>query len=300
MHWRTKARIQRLLAVLPRSLGDAIYYRLQCRFGDLRNTSPWTRLEYGAEIARLFAKFAGPLEGRRFLEIGTGRRLNVPIVLWLLGAERVITTDLHPYLKSDLVRADIDWMAANRARVQKLLPDADAERLEALLRRRQAPEAIVYHPRAASTALPLEASSVDAHISCNVLEHVPPDEIVALLREARRVLKPDGLLIHKIDHRDHFHRDFRAISPIHFLRFSEAEWLSLAGNRFMYANRLRIDDMQALFEAAELPPCLLRPGIETQLLANLRASSPPLDAEFADKPPEVLATVSSWIVAANT
>jgi hypothetical protein len=68
----------------------------------------------------------------------------------------------------------------------------------------------------------------------------------------------------------------------------------------MYANRLRIDDMQALFEAAELPPRLLRPGIDTQLLANLRASSPPLDAEFADKLPEVLATVSSWIVAANT
>ncbi|MFT5130769.1 MAG: SAM-dependent methyltransferase [Rhodothermales bacterium] len=297
MHWRHKARIQRLLAALPRSVGDAIYYQLQCRFGDLRNSSPWTRLEYGAETARLFAKFAGPVAGRSFLEIGTGRRLNVPIVLWLLGAEQVICTDLHGYLKADLVRRDIEWIRKNAARVRELLPDADPNRFAALLSNGGQPDAIRYHPQTAANALPVPDSSIDAHISCNVLEHIPPSDIPPLLAEARRIIKPDGLLIHKTDHRDHFHRDFRSISPINFLRFTEAEWLALAGNRFMYANRLRIDDLRDCFEAAACPPKLLRPGIDTALLGEIQNQPPPLSAEFADKPAEVLAVVSSWIVA---
>jgi SAM-dependent methyltransferase len=297
MHWRHKARIQRLLAALPRPLGDAIYYQLQCRFGDLRSCSPWTRLEYGAETARLYEKSAGPLAGRRFLEIGTGRRLNVPIVLWLLGAEEIICTDLHPYLKPELVRGDIDWIATHQDRVRELLPDADPDRFATLLRDRCQPDAIRYYPQTTASALPVGDASIDAHISCNVLEHIPPGDIPALLAEARRVLKPDGLLIHKTDHRDHFHRDYRAISPINFLRFSEAEWQALAGNRFMYANRLRVDDLRACFEAAGFPPKLLRPGMDIALLVQIQKQPPPLSAEFADKPAEVLAAVSSWVVA---
>ena len=297
MHWRHKARIQRLLAALPRRLGDAIYYQLQSRLGDLRNSSPWTRLEYGAETARLYAKFAGPLAGRSFLEIGTGRRLNVPIVLWLLGAEQVICTDLHPYLKPELVRRDIDWIAAHETPVRELLPDADPERFAVLLRDRRQPEAIHYHPHSAANALPVPDVSIDAHISCNVLEHIPPADIPPLLAEGRRILKPDGLLIHKTDHRDHFHRDYRAISPINFLRYTEAEWLALAGNRFMYANRLRVDDLRSCFETANCPPKHLRPGMDLNLLEQIQRQRPPLSAEFADKPAEVLAAVSSWIVA---
>ena len=42
--------------------------------------------------------------------------------------------------------------------------------------------------------LPLEDASVDAAVFMRTLHHVPPNELVDALREARRVLRPDGVV----------------------------------------------------------------------------------------------------------
>jgi predicted RNA methylase len=41
--------------------------------------------------------------GRTVLEVGTGHMVDLPIGMWLCGAERVITVDLNPYLSRELV-----------------------------------------------------------------------------------------------------------------------------------------------------------------------------------------------------
>ena len=85
----------------------------------------------------------------------------------------------------------------------------------------------------------LNASSYDLHISVNVLEHVPPDILASLLREAARVLKADGHAVHIVDPSDHFAHTDPTINLINFLRYSRDEWDRIAGNQFMYQNRLR-------------------------------------------------------------
>ena len=50
-----------------------------------------------------------------------------------------------------------------------------------------------------------------------------------------------------VDYSDHFSHSDQTISSINFLRYSDDEWQRYAGNRYMYMNRLRHDDVLALF-----------------------------------------------------
>jgi predicted SAM-dependent methyltransferase len=46
--------------------------------------------------------------------------------------------------------------------------------------------------------LPYEADSVDEIYSSHALEHIPQDHVLPTLREWRRVIKPDGLIIIRV------------------------------------------------------------------------------------------------------
>ena len=79
-----------------------------------------------------------------------------------------------------------------------------------------------------------------------VLEHVAPQALEGILREARRILKPGGAALHFIDPGDHFAHSDRTISAINFLRYSERDWQRVAGNEFAYCNRLRASDFLSM------------------------------------------------------
>jgi SAM-dependent methyltransferase len=111
---------------------------------------------------------------------------------------------------------------------------------------------IDYKSPADATNLNLPAGSIDFHVSYAVLEHMPREIVEATLKEARRLLRPRGLLLHVIDPSDHFSHDDDSITAINFLQFSDDEWRRLAGNRFMYHNRLRAHEYVQLFEDAGL------------------------------------------------
>jgi len=60
-------------------------------------------------------------------------------------------------------------------------------------------------------------ASVDLILSSSVLEHVNyPSRLFA---ELRRMLAPDGAMLHLVDYRDHFFK-----YPFHFLQFRKATW----------------------------------------------------------------------------
>ena len=106
---------------------------------------------------------------------------------------------------------------------------------------------------AANTRLPDE--SVDYHISTTVFEHIPRQDIERILKEAKRILKKDGIAIHFIDLSDHFQHQDKSITSINFLRYSDEEWDKIAGNQFAYCNRLRASDYFSLFEEAGFDVC---------------------------------------------
>src|SRR5207253_2918689 len=110
--WRQKAAIQRAVANLPSSIGGRLYYALQRTVGGLRHVDPEDRFRAALEMTRRLEAQGCSLVGSTVLEVGTGWRLNVPLALWLLGAERVVTVDIHRYLRLALVQKDLSALRA--------------------------------------------------------------------------------------------------------------------------------------------------------------------------------------------
>ena len=120
MNWRMKGAIQKVLGLVP--AGDELHYQLQRRFGGLRDLSH--ELEAKVEDWRLMAGHladAGiPIQGTRFVEMGTGWYPTFPFSLYLGGAARVDTIDLNRYLRPDLTRDMVRFLGGKLDTIAEL------------------------------------------------------------------------------------------------------------------------------------------------------------------------------------
>jgi len=142
---------------------------------------------------------------------------------------------------------------------------------------------------------PAPVGPLDYHISHWVDEHVPPDALKAMLRDAKRFLKPDGLFLHHVDLSDHFADSDPAIPRCHFLRYSEREWTRLAGNRYAYHNRLRADELRTLIEAAGIEILAWDERLDDRSLQALQGGFP-VATRWRGQAPERLAVDGIWWV----
>jgi len=308
VHWKYKAAIQNLMGRLPPSLGNPIYYQLQSRFGGLRHSTPLSRLSAGIEVVRRVHQFGRSVESGTFLEIGTGHQLALPLSLWLCGASEITTVDLNRYLKERLVINDIEYLRRHAEDVRNLfretspsqLFEARFERLLAganNLRELFSLTNIRYQAPADASCLAMEANSIDYHVSFTVLEHIPIAVMKRIFREGCRLLRPGGLFVHYIDFSDHFAHSDGAISSVNFLRFSESEWEGLAGNRYMFHNRLRLDEFQKLLLDLDLEILALDSRVDEDAVDLLRKGFP-LNERFRTKESSTNAARNAWAVSA--
>ena len=308
MHWKVKARLQNAVAMLPSRLGNSVYYFGQRLLGGLREVDATQRLLAGRSIVSRLAGLGRSVAGKTFLEIGTGRQLNVPIALWLCGAGRVVTVDLNRYLREELVREDLAYLSGRADEIQGLFGDYGRtsefrQRLAALIRGRDGGLErlletinVEYIAPCDAASLPLGDNSVDYHVSYTVLEHIPPDVLKGILREGNRVLGRDGLFVHCVDFSDHFSHSDSSVSSVNFLQFTEEEWTSISGNRFMYHNRMRVDECESLF-AANVDVRAVEPVVDPRARDLLQRNGLSLDGRFSEKSVETNATSHAWIVA---
>lgn len=260
MNWRMKGAIQKVLGMVP--AGDELHYQLQRRFGGLRDLTH--ELEAKVEDWRLMAGHlaaAGlPIHGTRFVEMGTGWYPTFPFSLYLGGAARVDTIDLNRYLRPDLTRVMVRFLggkldtiaelskrplaevrASHDALAKALAGDATPEDATGGVVRYRAPG------DAAATGLPAE--SVDVVFSNSVLEHVPGEVIAKCFAEAKRILRPGGVVFHSVNCGDHYAYVDKRINQLNYLRYSDDEWARW-NNRFLYQNRLRAIDFVDLAKGA--------------------------------------------------
>lgn len=229
MDWRLKALAFRALD-LPG--GAHAHYFLQRRV-----TKNWPRrastLDSLAEIARrVLADYTRHIGGApaSVLEVGAGRDLAVPLALRRLGIGKVIASDVARLAKLDLIQH-----AAYRL-LSEAVEFRDWDDLERFGISYRAPHYI--------TAVD---EKVDCSCSNEVLEHVPPDQLVKLLSGLRAVTT--GITTHSIDYTDHYARSDSGISRLNFLKYSDQEWKPF-NSGMHYVNRLRHSDYLRLFREA--------------------------------------------------
>lgn len=311
MKWTTKAKILSVLSILPPQFSYETHYWMQKKFGGLRRINPNSRLLAGIEICNLILKQGHTHKNGVFLEVGTGRRLNVPLALWLLGAGKVTTVDLNPYLKYELIVEDLEYIKCNRDEIFRLFNHNSFmnERFNRLIdfdcRKSKLNDflkmcSIEYIAPGDAANLDLPSKSVDFHISNSVLEHIPEDILKDILIEGNRIIKDDGLFIHRIDCSDHFSHDDKSISSINFLQYSDQEWAKYAENRYAYTNRLRVDDIEELYQKCGHKILISESETNKEAQELLETSSIKLDDRFKGRSTIILSTTSSWIVSSNS
>jgi SAM-dependent methyltransferase len=300
MNWKTKALIQNVISLLPPELSYDIYFRLQRNFGTLKNFNPEGRLCSGISTAKFINTLGGKISNKVFFELGTGRAPVAPLALWLMGAEKVITADLNPYVKPELFLESVRYISSNKNKISNLFGDLLViDRLTDLINFSSDKNlsfnklmnfcSIDYLAPCDASSTQLDPGSIDYFISCAVLEHIDSETILKILAEGNRITKSDGMFINYIDYRDHFSTKDKNITAINFLQYSDEKWNKYAGNKYMYMNRLRHDDYIQIFELSGHQILKQTPTTDTRSLELLKSGDFVLDPKFLSKTIDILA-----------
>jgi SAM-dependent methyltransferase len=303
VNWRVKGLIQKVLSQLPG--GQRINSLLQQQLGGLtsvdKNIDSKVRADWLVLVDHL-KRLQWPLDGCRYVEIGTGWYPTLPVCFYLVGAAKCYTYDLSRLL-------DVGLTQRLLVRLEMHLPEISAktgvgerllrERLENLRAAKGLDDfysrsGIEYHAPADATATTLRTGGVDIVFSNSVLEHVTKEALDALMHETRRILRPGGLAVHSVNCGDHYAYFDRTVSPINYLRYTESQW-RLWNNDLQYQNRLRPDDFLASAQRAglELVLNMQRPRAELLSKFDLQSIAP----EFRHYSREQLCTTSVDFVA---
>lgn len=180
--------------------------------------------------------------GRDFnvLELGPGDSLFTAVIAKALGASRTWLVDARSFATSD-IDAYVGLFNFLHKKGFALTFAQDPKTLADVLRECNGE----YLTEGVQSLAQLPTASIDFCFSNAVLEHIPKSDFAKLADELRRVLKPDGVCLHRVDLKDHLG------GGLNNLRFSAATWEgSLFRNSGFYTNRIRFSQMVNIFERA--------------------------------------------------
>jgi SAM-dependent methyltransferase len=193
------------------------------------------------------------------LELGPGRTPHLMVALALAGARSCIGLDVSvsflpsgwdsPASYGELAErlTSVDGAAYRDA--LGLTAGSIHERL-ASLERGSWPVRIERYDGA---SIALADASVDLILSKSVLEHVTPVRVLPLIGEMHRILRPGGVMLHRIDLRDHMGiegDDAVRGDWLDALRYPEWLFRAMFSRRSTSINRLRSSEWRRLIDAS--------------------------------------------------
>ncbi len=301
MRWLAKAALQKGLSALPAA--ESVNYVFQRRvYRSLPASEAAFRRKFDRAVSHLaaFAEHGPPSRAvgeAVFYEFGAGWDLAIQLSFWSLGVDRQILVDIRPNLRPELVNVTIERLTRLRGDLEKeagrKLREAGPHNVSSAAELENRFGITYLAPRDAR-ATGLAAGSVDFISSTNTLEHIPEDDLVPILAECRRLLRPDGVMSSRIDLRDHFCDVDARLSPYNFLRYSDRTW-RLVNSKLGYQNRLRRPDYLRAFGEAELSIVAENATRPDEGLGALRALD--LDSHFRAYPLDELAVQALVVVA---
>jgi len=159
-------------------------------------------------IKYLIEKSKGSLDGLTILEIGSGWFPIIPILLVRDGAKKVFMSDLNVHMDDITFRETSEYL-------KKRYPNDEfiknIENFKSLPIEYLAPFNESIFPD----------KSLDVIMSRAVLEHISKSNIYNLFSSLYSKVSDEGIMIHLIDHSDHFEHYDKSISRIDFLTRSD-------------------------------------------------------------------------------
>lgn len=179
------------------------------------------------------------LERPNVFEFGAGKDLSQNIYLsQYFGSQTVV--DLFPML-------DIDLANDAALQISKQYPTFDYHAMENISDLERFYKVHYIAPFDAAKT-PFGDNAFDGCVSTDTLEHIPEDDVMAIFKELRRIIRPGGVISAIIDYSDHYSYTDRKIGPLHFLQYSADEFTKY--NHYAYSqNRMRHYDYERIFAA---------------------------------------------------
>jgi len=242
MDWRIKAALH--WAVSIPGVGQPMYGFIQRR---VLHTVPSTDAQFALKVKEArrhleaIDRFSSrPLSKSLFYEFGAGWGLEIPLIFWTLGVNAQILVDRKRLTNPQLIAHTAEQIRRLSASLKLLRVPFHPDLLACGIR---------YFAPADARRTSLAPASVDCITSTDTLEHIPSQDLGALFRECRRILRPEGLFSAAIDYSDHYRQCDRTLSPYNYLKYSDAVW-SLFNPPSHYQNRLRHSDYIDLLDDA--------------------------------------------------
>ena len=217
--WKAKAALQTVFSRVPG--GEALNYLCQRRIfrnlpiGDdvLRATAANAR----RHLDNLSIHGSVPVDEATFYEFGAGKDLVVPLTYYCLGVGQQLIVDIRDLAREELIVDALRRLSAGV--VPDLVRTPEAALAVEGRQRRLAALGITYRAPCDARATGLADASVDYITSTSTLEHIPEADIRLILRESRRILRPDGVLSMLIDYQDHYSYADSTNSAYNFLQY---------------------------------------------------------------------------------
>jgi hypothetical protein len=308
MNWKAKAFIQNCVAVFPKHLSYEMYFQMQRYFGGLKKPfNPLGHFSTGVDMLKKIQQHGENFIGKTFFEVGTGRVPLLPVAFWLGGVGKIITVDLNPYMRDELVKDMLFFIKSKEYEIKNIFGTLlNEERFDLLLNYSRKNKVhkkdilelcqIEYHAPTDAAKTDLLENSIQYHISHTVYEHIPLSVIQNILEEGNRIITKDGLFINIIDYGDHFSYMDKNISIINFLQYNDREWEKYAGNRYMYMNRARHDEFVELFANAGHDFLEIEPYVNKEVENLIKNNKIVLDTRFKNKSVEILSITGSLFI----
>ncbi|MHA7057591.1 hypothetical protein ACWGOQ_0010260 [Aquimarina sp. M1] len=248
MDWRIKATLQKMLSLSK--IGDKLNHVPATLHKNYHSNVVKYQLN---ECLRKFNYTDLDLNKKcKALEIGTGYSMISPIILYLLGFEKIITVDINKDVRFNTFKKQIIFLN-DPVFIEQLsnhgiyTRNIIQKKIDSILNLNNLEDVLSFcniHYIAPYTfdLIEEEEKSFDYISSQVVFEHIFPEFLESLFKKLKIWLKKDCFTVHTVNFIDHYANpgifEDKNISEFNFLRFSDAYWKFWSGNSIAYTNRL--------------------------------------------------------------
>ena len=241
------------------------------------------------------------------IEQGTGWTGEDLIILYLAGAEKIITYDTRPWLQETLFKNAAqeilkhleffsEWKGVSisllqeRATTLKKSLNKPLPQLLHLL-------SIDYRVSKKFEYNDIQEGTVDLFFSYSVLQRVLPNDLRQIITRSYDLLKNSGVSCHRIHSQDFNNITDKRIPPLYYLRISNIIWRTITSSFMNYQNRLRIAEFIKIFAETGF---IITTGNDIVRPEDIEYAKVHLLEKYPNLTPEEIATYQTDIFARKT